>query len=136
MQLVVPERQLQQSCMRHGPYLGRARRSVEEGKLPDDGSRGNGRNRTDAAASAIGLAFKLIIAPMAIGLLYAGLFGARGEITQLTIFEAAMPPQIGAAIVAIENDLDPQLVALMAGIGIPMSFLSLFAWRQVLNIVA
>jgi predicted permease len=84
----------------------------------------------------IGLAFKLIAAPMAIGLLYAGLFGGRGEMVQITIFEAAMPPQIGAAIVAMDHDLDPQLVTLMVGIGIPLSFLTLFAWRQVLNLVA
>jgi hypothetical protein len=27
-------------------------------------------------------------------------------------------------------------VTLMVGIGIPLSFLTLFAWRQVLNVVA
>lgn len=84
----------------------------------------------------LGLGFKLIAAPLAIGLLYAGLFGGRGEMIQITIFEAAMPPQIGAAIVAMDHDLDPQLVTLMVGIGIPLSFLTLFAWRQVLTVVA
>lgn len=84
----------------------------------------------------LGLGFKLIIAPALIGLLYAGLFGGRGEIIQITIFEAAMPPQIGAAIVAMEHDLDPQLVTLMIGVGIPISFLTLFAWRQVLSAIA
>jgi predicted permease len=84
----------------------------------------------------LGLAFKLIAAPMVIGLLYAGLFGGRGEMIQITIFEAAMPPQIGAAIIAMDHDLDPQLVTLMVGIGIPLSFVTLFAWRHALNIVA
>jgi hypothetical protein len=84
----------------------------------------------------VGLAFKLVAAPMVIALLYAGLFGGRGEMIQITIFEAAMPPQIGAAIVAMDHDLDPQLVTLMVGIGIPLSFLTLFAWRQVLGVVA
>lgn len=84
----------------------------------------------------LGLTFKLIAAPIVIGLLYAGLFGGRGEMIQITIFEAAMPPQIGAAIVAMDHDLDPQLVTLMVGIGIPLSFFTLFAWRQVLNVVA
>ena len=45
--------------------------------------------------------------------------GANGPITQVTIFEAAMAPQIGAAIVAMEYKLDPPLVTLMVGIGIP-----------------
>lgn len=85
---------------------------------------------------SVGLAFKLIAAPMVIGLLYAGLFDGRGEMTQITIFEAAMPPQIGAAIVAMDHDLDPQLVTLMVGIGIPLSFLTLAAWRHVLNVIA
>ena len=84
----------------------------------------------------LGLTFKLIVAPMVIGLLYAGLFGGRGEMIQITIFEAAMPPQIGAAIVAMDHDLDPQLVTLMVGIGIPLSFVTLFAWRQMLSVVA
>jgi len=84
----------------------------------------------------LGLTFKLIAAPMVIALLYAGLFGGRGEMIQITIFEAAMPPQIGAAIVAMDNDLDPQLVTLMVGIGIPLSFLTLFAWQQALRVLA
>ena len=85
---------------------------------------------------SVGLFFKLVAAPAAIAILYAGLFGARGEMVQITIFEAAMPPQIGAAIVAMDHDLDPQLVTLMVGIGIPLSFLTLFAWRQVLPVIA
>lgn len=85
---------------------------------------------------SIGLGFKLLLAPIAIGLVYAGLFGARGEMMQITIFEAAMPPQIGAAIVAIDHDLDPELVTLMVGVGIPLSFLTLPLWRQALNAIA
>ncbi len=84
----------------------------------------------------VGLVFKLIAAPMVIGLLYAGLFGGRGELIQITIFESAMSPQIGASIVPMDHEPDPQLVTLMVGIGIPLSFLTLFAWRHVLSVVA
>jgi len=84
----------------------------------------------------LGLAFKLVLAPVLIALVYAGLLGGRGEVTQITLFEAAMPPQIGAAIVAIEHDLDPQLVTLMVGIGIPLSFFTLHLWQQVLRLIA
>ncbi len=59
--------------------------------------------------------------------------GVGGRIIQVTIFEAAMPPQIGAAIVAMEHKLEPALVALMVGIGIPLSFLTLLAWYYVLG---
>jgi len=84
---------------------------------------------------SVGLVFKLTMAPMLIAFLYIGVFGARGEVIQITIFEAAMPPQIGAAIIAMDHDLDPQLVTLMVGIGIPLSFVTLFGWQKVLSII-
>lgn len=89
--------------------------------------------RGKATELGLGLAFKLVIAPMLIMLLFAALFGARGEVIQITIFEAAMAPQIGAAIVAVEHDLDPPLVTLMVGIGIPLSFVTLPVWYHVLT---
>ena len=84
----------------------------------------------------MGLAFKLVAGPAIVALLFAGLFGARGEAIQITIFEAAMAPQIGAAIVAVDHDLDPALVTLMVGIGIPLSFLTLPLWWYVLRPLA
>ena len=89
--------------------------------------------RGKATELGLGLAFKLVIAPMLIMLLFAALFGARGEVVQITIFEAAMAPQIGAAIVAVEHDLDPPLVTLMVGIGIPLSFVTLHVWYHVMT---
>lgn len=80
-----------------------------------------------------GLAIKLIVGPACILLLYAGIFGASGTILQITIFEAAMAPMIGASIVAIEHDLDAPLVSLMVGIGIPLSFLTLPVWSMFLQ---
>lgn len=84
-------------------------------------------------ALSLGLFFKLIFGPLLITLVLAKLIGANGQITQVTIFEAAMAPQIGAAIVAIEHKLDPPLVTLMVGIGIPLSFLTLPLWWYVLQ---
>lgn len=84
----------------------------------------------------MGLGFKLVAGPAIVALLFAGLFGARGEAIQITIFEAAMAPQIGAAIVAVDHDLDPALVTLMVGIGIPLSFLTLPLWWYVLRPLA
>ena len=65
--------------------------------------------------------------------------GARsglGARALITIFEAAMARQIGAAIVAVDHDLDPALVTLMVEIGIPLSFLTLPPGPQFLKIVA
>jgi malate permease and related proteins len=65
-------------------------------------------------------------------MIYAGLFGAGGPLLQVTVFEAAMAPMIGASIVAMDYDLDPPLLMLMVGIGVPLSFLSLPIWFHLL----
>jgi predicted permease len=84
-------------------------------------------------ALTLGLLFKLVLGPLLITLVLVKLIGTNGTVTQVTIFEAAMAPQIGAAIVAIEHKLDPPLVTLMVGIGIPLSFLTLPLWWYVLQ---
>lgn len=84
----------------------------------------------------MGLIFKLVLGPAIVAALFAGLLGARGETIQITIFEAAMAPQIGAAIVAVDHDLDPALVTLMVGIGIPLSFVTVPLWWHVLKPLA
>lgn len=77
---------------------------------------------------ALGLSFKLILAPLAILLLYVPILGAHGQAIQVTLFEAAMPPMITAAIVAAEHDLDPPLVNLMVAVGLIVSFFTLTGW--------
>jgi predicted permease len=83
----------------------------------------------------LGLAFKLVLGPLAIALLYVLVLRREGETTRITLFESAMGPQIGGAIVAIQHGLNPQLVTLMVGIGILLSFLTLPAWWWVLSTV-
>lgn len=80
------------------------------------------------AALGAGLAFKLVLAPLALLLLYAGVLGQTGETTRITIFEAAMGPMIGGSIVAIQYGLNPALITQMVGIGIVLSFLTLPVW--------
>jgi predicted permease len=81
-----------------------------------------------------GLLYSLVLAPAFILVFFSGLTGgAGGRIMHITVFEAAMPPQIGAAIVAMEHKLEPALVALMVGIGIPLSFLTLIGWYYFLG---
>lgn len=83
---------------------------------------GNGRKL------ALGLVFKLLLAPLVIYLLYVQVLGAHGPAIQVTLFEAAMPPMITAAILAKEKDLDPNLATLMVAVGLPISFLTLSVW--------
>lgn len=74
---------------------------------------------------SIGIAFKLLFGPALVLLLYVGLLGAAGKIVQITLFEAAMGPMIGASIVP--------LITLLVGFGITASFLSLPLWWYVLQ---
>ena len=82
---------------------------------------------------ATGLLFKLFLAPLFFCLVYLGFFGLSGPAVQVTLFEAAMAPMITAGIVAIDHDLDPPLVTLLLGIGIPLSFLTLWGWSWFLH---
>jgi predicted permease len=87
------------------------------------------------SALTLGLLFKLFLGPLLVTILLIKIIGTSGEMTQVTIFEAAMAPQIGASIVAMEHKLDPPLVTLMVGIGIPLSFLTLPLWWYALQAV-
>ena len=80
---------------------------------------------------AVGLLFRLVVAPALILILFARWLG--GDILNVTVFEAAMGPMIGASIVAIDHELDPPLVTLMVGLGIPLSFLTLPVWWRLLG---
>jgi predicted permease len=91
--------------------------------------------RGKAQALSVGLLFKLAIAPALILLLFAGVLRAEGSVLNVTVFEAAMGPMIGASIVAIDHELDPPLLTLMVGVGIPLSFLTLPVWWHLLSLL-
>jgi malate permease and related proteins len=82
---------------------------------------------------SIGIAFKLLLGPALILLVYVGFLGAAGKVVQITLFESAMGPMIGASIIAIQYGLNPPLITLLVGIGITASFLSLPLWWYVLQ---
>lgn len=82
---------------------------------------------------SVGLILKLLILPVLMLLIYAVLFNIRGLVLQVTIFESAMPPMITGGIIAMEYKLEPKLAALIVGIGIPLSFLTLTGWWWVLE---
>ena len=80
-----------------------------------------------------GLGYKMILAPLLILGLYVGLLGQSGEVIQVTVFEAAMPPMITGGIVAMQYGLDEDLAGLLLGIGIPLGFLTLPLWSWLLG---
>lgn len=82
------------------------------------------QDRTLLRPLLAGLSFKLLLAPLLIAALYAGLLGLRGDMIQVCILEAGMGPMITAAIVAGNYQLQPRLASLMLAIGVPVSLLS------------
>jgi predicted permease len=80
----------------------------------------------------LALSYNLVVGPLIVLAVFVGLLGARGTIMQVTIFEAAMAPMIGASIVAMDNDLDPSLATLLVALGVPLSFVTLAVWYLVL----
>ena len=79
----------------------------------------------------MGIGYKLVLGPLLILLLYSVGFGHRGTTTQITVFEAAMAPQIGGSIVAIQYGLNAPLISLMVGVGTVLSFVTLPLWWSV-----
>ena len=94
-----------------------------------------GHLRGNCCSLIVGLSFKLLLAPMVFYVLYIFILGAHGPAIQVTLFEAAMPPMITAAILATEKDIDPDLANLMVAVGLPLSFLTLTGWWWVLKAV-
>jgi predicted permease len=86
-----------------------------------------------AGPMAAGLAFKLVIAPVAIAILYLGAFGARGEVAGVSVLEAAMAPMVTGAVIAREEGLAPELASLLIGVGIPLSLVTVPCWDWVLR---
>lgn len=79
---------------------------------------------------AIGLAWKMVLAPLFLfGALTLGT-DSLSVATQITLIESAMAPMITAAIIATDNDLEPALANLMVGVGIPLSLFSIPVWKH------
>jgi hypothetical protein len=92
-----------------------------------------GHLRGELKPLGAGLLFKLLLGPAFIYLIYITVLGGSGPVMRVTLFEAAMAPMISAGIVAVDHRLNPPLVTLMIGLGIPLSFLTLPVWWWVLR---
>nr|WP_285907635.1 AEC family transporter [Pseudodesulfovibrio sp. SB368] len=92
-----------------------------------------GQIRSNGRELAIGLGYKLILAPALILVLYMGLLGQADTVARITVFEAAMGPMITGGIIAMTYGLNPSLAAALVGVGIPLSFLTIPAWYWVVR---
>ncbi len=88
--------------------------------------------RSEGRALAFGLGYKLVLAPLVIfGLMGKGL-GITGSDFEVGVLEAAMAPMITSTVLAMEAGFAPSLGALMLGIGIPLSLVTVPLWSRLL----
>lgn len=80
-----------------------------------------------------GLTYKLILAPALLFVLYILLFRGSGLAVEVSIIQAAMPPMITGAILAMTFGLNPRLASILVGIGVPLSFFTLALWYYFLS---
>lgn len=86
-------------------------------------------------ALAVGLGYRLFLAPLAIVLMYLAIGSAGDPVAKVAMLEMAMPPMLGASVFAIDYDLEPDLVALLIGIGVPLSLLTSWAWWSLIGVL-
>jgi malate permease and related proteins len=79
-------------------------------------------------ALCAGLAYKLMVCPALVVTVLWALGVEAGMVARVSVIEAAMPPMIGAGIVAAQARLDPRLVSALIGIGIPLGVSTAAMW--------
>lgn len=89
----------------------------------------------DAAPLAVGLLLKLVCVPALLTALYLAIGVPPGLPLRVTVLEAAMPPMITGAILAIDHGLAPALAGRMVGLGIPLGVVTVAAWSRLLPAV-
>jgi len=73
-------------------------------------------------ALVFGLGYKLVLAPLGVALFLLALPGVAHLTFLVAVLQAGMSPMVSGAILAAEHELEPELSALMVGLGIPLSF--------------
>ncbi|MDY7232235.1 AEC family transporter [Hyalangium rubrum] len=87
-----------------------------------------GGMRERVGALALGLGYKLVLAPALVVLGLWALPAVTPLVREATVLQNAMAPMVSGAILAAEYELDPDLAALMVGLGIPLSFATAPLW--------
>lgn len=86
--------------------------------------------RDQARLLCLGLGYKLLICPaLVVAILWTVDAPAAAMASRVSVIEAAMPPMIGAAIVASQSNLDARLATAMIGVGIPLGLSTVSGWH-------
>ena len=89
--------------------------------------------RRRAEHLVLGLGAKLVLLPLLLTVLYVGALKSTDFSTKITLLEGAMAPMITGAILVTESKLDEEIGALMIGVGIPLSLVTVPIWDWVLS---
>ena len=87
------------------------------------------------APLGVGLGYRLFVAPLGIMLLYLALGRGHAMVDKVAMLEMAMPPMLGASLIAMDHDLEPDLVALVIGVGVPLSMLTAWGWWSIISLL-
>ena len=87
--------------------------------------------RAAAPPLAVGLAYKLVFAPILVwGWMRAGGEGGLGA--RVAVLEAAMAPMVTGAVLAQTYGLRPELAGALLAVGVPLSLLTVWIWSVAL----
>jgi len=81
----------------------------------------------------LSLFYKLIVAPLVVGVLYVFLLNDRSVYAHISIVESAMAPMVTAFVLVSQHNLNVALAARIIGVGIPLSLLTTSAWWSLLK---
>ena len=77
---------------------------------------------------AVGLAYKLVVAPAVAFALVLLLRPGFGLWEKVAVAEAAMAPMVVGSVLATEHGFEPKLAAAFVALGVPLGFLTVPAW--------
>jgi predicted permease len=80
-----------------------------------------------------GMGYRLLLAPLIVWLIYRNILPENSLELKVTVLESGMAPMITGSIVAIQYDLKPKLATLLAGLGIPISLVTIMVWYYFLG---
>jgi hypothetical protein len=81
----------------------------------------------------LAMSYRLIFAPGLVWAIYRN-FPSMDELTlQATVLESGMAPMITGSLVAIKYGLRPKLAALLSGLGIPISIVTVIIWYHLIK---
>lgn len=84
--------------------------------------------REHARLLCLGLGYKLLVCPAIVVALLWVVNAEAGMVSRVSAISAAMPPMIGAAVVALQANLAPRLVSMLVGLGIPLGLVIAPLW--------